>query len=151
MKRIPVALATLAVLAACQKSPPEQNDAGANASTPTANAVATPAPATPGTLPPADANLRFIGTWAAEPGLCEQGAWRFSERGLKTAGEVACQFDRINPVPGGYDISAMCTAQGDETKDTLRLRFAESAGAMTVETDKVLQPVGLTWCGAETG
>ncbi|RJF91415.1 hypothetical protein [Sphingomonas cavernae] len=148
MKRISVALATLALLSACQKSEPSQNDAAANVSPPAANATVAPTP--PG-LPPADANLRFIGVWAAEPGLCQEGAWRFSERDLATAGEVSCDFDRINPVPGGYDIAAMCTAEGDETKNTLRVRFAESVHAMRLEADRVLQPVSLIYCGPAPG
>lgn len=149
MKRIPIALALLTVLAACEKSKPEANETSANVVAPANNATAAPAQPAPGALPPADANLRFVGVWAAEPALCEQGAWRFSERGLETAGEISCRFERINPVPGGYDIATTCIAEGDETRDTLRLRFAESAKAMMVETDKVLQPIGLNWCGPE--
>lgn len=149
MKRIPIALTLLAALAACEKSQPEASETGASVATPANNAVAAPAQPAPGVLPPADANLRFVGIWAAEPALCDEGAWRFSERGLETAGEVSCQFERLNPVPGGYDIATMCTAEGEETRDTLRLRFAESAKAMMVETDKMLQPTGLTWCGPE--
>src|SRR3546814_3622436 len=49
------------------------------------NAVATPAP---NALPPANANLRFIGTWAAEPTLCQNGAWRFSERSEEHTSEL---------------------------------------------------------------
>lgn len=149
MKRIPIALAALAMLSACQKSQPEQNEAAANLAPPASNAVIPSV--TPGELPPADANLRFVGVWAAEKDLCGEGAWRFTERGLGTAGEVSCDFNRINPVPEGYDIAAMCRAEGDEVRNTLRLRFAESAKTMMVEADRILQPVGLVYCGPHTG
>src|SRR3546814_15723895 len=95
------------------------------------DAAATLSPATPaGSLPPADAAYRYVGRWAATQQLCATGAWRFHERRLDTAGEVSCTFDQIDKVPGGYDITATCLAEGNRTPDTIAIRLAESARAI---------------------
>lgn len=48
---------------------------------------------------PADgAAARFVGRWAANPRLCRDGAWRFEEKKLATAGEVSCEFDRVTQI-----------------------------------------------------
>src|SRR3546814_5462303 len=108
------------------------------------DAAATLSPATPaGSLPPADAAYRYVGRWAATQQLCATGAWRFHERRLDTAGEVSCTFDKIDKVPGGYDITATCLAEGNRTPDTIELRFAESARAMLVSS-KMWDGVGLS-------
>src|SRR3546814_8932080 len=75
--------------------------------------------------------------------LCATGAWRFHERRLDTAVEVSCTFDKIDKVPGGYDITATCLAEGNRTPDTIELRFAESARAMLVSS-KMWDGVGLS-------
>jgi len=139
--------ALLALLLAAGCADDADNAAG-NAEAPANNMMAqTPTSPAPGALPPADANLRFIGLWASDAPACKEYSWLFTERALETAGGVVCNFDRINPVPGGYDIAAICTAEAEETKDTVRLRFAESARAMMVGTDTVLEDVGLVYCG----
>jgi hypothetical protein len=102
----------------------------------------------PGILPPADAEYRYAGRWAATQQLCDTGAWRFQPKRLDTAGEVSCTFDNVEKVPGGYDIAASCLAEGNRSKDTIELRFAESAQAMLVQS-KMWDGVGLTYCGAE--
>lgn len=105
------------------------------------------ASAGPGTtLPPADAAYRYVGRWAADARLCRGGAWLWRERSLDTAGEVSCQFEKVTPVPGGYDIDARCTAEGPEKPDRIKVRFAESARAMLVDAT-VVRPVGLIYCG----
>ncbi|HVI98670.1 MAG TPA: hypothetical protein VM657_06340 [Sphingomonas sp.] len=112
------------------------------------NAVSNEAAAiAPGTLPPADAEDRYVGRWAATQQLCATGAWRFQPKRLDTAGEVSCAFDDVKKVPGGYDIAASCLAEGQQSKDTIQLRFAESARAMLVQS-KMWDGVGLTYCGA---
>ena len=101
-----------------------------------------------GTLPPVDAEYRYAGRWAATQQLCDTGAWRFQPKRLDTAGEVSCTFDSVEKVPGGYDIAASCLAEGSRSKDTIALRFAESAQAMLVQST-MWDGVGLTYCGAE--
>jgi hypothetical protein len=113
-------------------------------------AAATPNPppaasSPPGKLPPADAPDRYVGRWAATEAMCEAGAWRFQRQRLATAGEVSCGFDQVSEAPGGYDIAATCHAEGQTTKDTIRLRFAESAQAMLVRSK--MWDVGLIYCG----
>ena len=100
--------------------------------------AATPEPAAP---PP-----RYVGRWAAKLELCRDGAWDFQERHLSTAGEVSCDFDRVDEAQGGYDIAATCLAEGNRAPDRIKLRFAESAGAMLVESKSFAPPVGLIRC-----
>ncbi|UIJ43628.1 hypothetical protein LZK98_11050 [Sphingomonas cannabina] len=114
---------------------------------PQSNATPAISPAKPGTsLPPASTEFRYVGTWAAKPELCRSGAWTFAQRHLATAGEVSCDFDDVETVPGGYDIAATCYAEAPAAKDRITLRFAESAKAMMVEA-KSFQPIGLIYCG----
>jgi len=94
---------------------------------------------------PEGAAARYVGRWAANEALCRDGAWRFEERHLATAGEVSCDFDRVTHVAGGYDIHARCLAEGNRTNEVIKIRFAESAGAMLVESE-TFQPVGLIPC-----
>lgn len=149
--RMPIAiLAALTALSACNQKPDDAQNQAANAA---ANAEeqgqanATP-PAGSNPLPADTGALRFVGNWAAEPDMCGDAPWSFTERGLETAGHVSCTFDRINPVPGGYDIASSCTAEAEEQKDTVRLRFVESTQTMSVSTDTSLNDVSLVNCGA---
>jgi hypothetical protein len=48
-------------------------------------------------------------------------------------------------VAGGYDIQAQCLAEGNRSDEVIKIRFAESAGAMLVES-KTFSPVGLIPC-----
>ena len=88
---------------------------------------------------------RYVGRWAATPELCKDGAWKFAEMDLSTAGEVSCDFHRVREVPGGYDADAVCLAEGSRSDETIQLRFPESAGGMTV-TSKTFRGVGLERC-----
>jgi hypothetical protein len=98
-------------------------------------------------LPPADgAAPRYVGRWAATRQLCEGGAWRFHAKYLETAGEISCSYPRVDTVPGGYDLHAACTAEGPPRTDVIKLRFAESAQAMLVDS-KLLPSIGLIYCG----
>lgn len=146
--RIPMALFTaLVALSACNKKAeePQEPSNGQVASTNLQSGNRTTTTTTP--LPPQETDLRFVGLWAAEPGMCTQAPWRFTERGLETAGHVRCAFDRIHAVPGGYDIAATCTAEAEEQKDDVRLRFSETAQTMTLNTNKALSEIGLIYCG----
>lgn len=99
-----------------------------------------------GALPPADRPQRFVGRWAASEDYCEGKAWRFTATSLSTPAGSECRFTKVDKVPGGYDIAARCTAEGPETADRIKLRFAESARAMLFES-KTIAGAGLVWCG----
>jgi hypothetical protein len=99
-----------------------------------------------GTLPPADRPLRFVGRWAVEERLCPTTAWRFTESALNTPAGSVCRFTAVRDVPGGYDISARCTAEAPERDDVLKVRFAESARAMLFESESIAD-AGLVYCG----
>jgi hypothetical protein len=96
-------------------------------------------------LPPADAALRFVGTWAASKGDCASKPWRFTADAL-SGGGPHCSFYKVTKAPGGYDIAATCPAKEPVHTDLIRLRFAESAGAMLVESNAI-SPTGLIYCG----
>jgi hypothetical protein len=133
-------LAALA-LAACSSEPVNQT-----ADLPeTAPPVSTPEPAP--SVTPAPEPARYIGRWAANAGLCKDGAWRFEEMDLSTAGEVSCDFHRVANVPGGYDAAATCFAEGEQSEDVVKLRFP-AGGGMRVES-KIFQPITLIRCGTE--
>jgi hypothetical protein len=165
MKRLAVAAGL--VLAACSQQPANET-ASTEAMTPIANDVATPtAPETspsptpasspspdsgePRKLPPAaGATPRYVGRWAASEQLCASGAWRFYATHLETAGEVSCSYNRVDTVPGGYDLHATCTAEAPPAPDLIKLRFAESAQAMLVDS-KTFKSTGLIYCGPLKG
>jgi hypothetical protein len=149
MRAITAALLALA-LAACGRetsSPNIVKDAPPPTRTepPNAQPAATAKPGA--SLPPASAAYRYIGRWAADVAACPQGAWRFEERKLTTAGEVACTFDKVARTAAGYDIAATCTAEAPPAPYRLSLTFAESAKAMLVEGGPFDGPIGLIWCG----
>jgi hypothetical protein len=99
-----------------------------------------------------DGPPRYVGRWAAREELCAEGAWRFEAMDLSTAGEVSCDFRRVEEVPGGYDVDATCHAEGSQTDEVIKLRFAESAakdnGAMLVAS-KTFQPIELIRCSGD--
>lgn len=102
-----------------------------------------------GALPPDDRALRFVGRWATEVNACESAAWLFTADRMETPAGSVCTFGDVTPVEGGYDIAARCTAEAPERDDTIRLRFAESAGAMLFESESVAD-AGLVYCGPDT-
>ena len=101
----------------------------------------------PGELGPEE-TPRFVGLWAAETGLCETAAWRFTREELRTPAGSVCRFEEVSSAPGGYDIDARCTAEGPEQADRLEIRFAESADAMLFESRSVAGD-GLVRCEGE--
>jgi len=101
------------------------------------------------TLPPADAIHRYIGRWAPDVRQCKDGFWTFEERRLSAPNRVTCVFEHVNAVPGGYDVAAACLVEGTTTGDTIKLRFAESARAMLIES-KTFGSLGLIFCGRPT-
>lgn len=143
-------------LAAC--SPGEEADFGneraldAPAGMASPRPIDTPAPyptpeAARAELPsPTPQSARYVGRWAASEALCLDGAWRFEERRLATAGEVSCTFDRVSPIDEGYDLEATCRAEGPPARETIRLRFPQDANRMRVES-KTFPPIELQRCG----
>jgi hypothetical protein len=99
-----------------------------------------------GVLPPANAELRFVGTWATSKANCKSRPWRFTTRTLTVAGGPHCSFYNIAKAPGGYDVAAQCPTKKPVQTDLIKLRFAESASAMLVESNAI-QPTGLIYCG----
>ena len=144
-------LALCVLLAACQREP-AADEAVNSADGPAANQAAGPPP------PDADINAsladlnmpapppRFVGRWADEAGQCDSAGWEFTEAGLETPAGSVCRFVDMEEVPGGFDIEALCTAEAPEREDRLELRFAESAGGMTFESDSIADS-GLVRCG----
>ena len=91
---------------------------------------------------------RFVGRWATDAESCATRAWTFTARALRTPAGSACTFTGVRAVPGGYDISARCTAEAPPADDLLQIRFAESAGAMLFESTSIAD-AGLVRCGGE--
>ena len=139
--RWPVVLA-LALAACSQRHGASANKSAANETTPAETNVGTNSAAN---LPPANAALRFVGTWAANQGECTSKPWIFTEKALAGSGPH-CDFYKVTKSPGGYDIAATCPAKEPVHTDLIRLRFAESAGAMLVESNAI-PPTGLIYCG----
>ena len=154
MKRTWVAACIVLSLAACRREPSQEapvdlpdgtgnaaNEAGEPLPEPDINASLQAI----GALHPDEAEYRFVGRWAADQRLCENEAWRFTDSELRTPTGSVCRFTDIRAVDGGYDIAAHCTAEGPEMEDQLRIRFAESAGAMLFESEHVAEE-GLIPC-----
>lgn len=153
MPKTTAALAAILVLAACGDDRDISNESAVPPATespaPDATPTPSPTPAAPkpgAALPPADADLRFLGRWAADAGACGD-PWIWTDRRLATPAGTVCEFTEVERAPGGYDIEARCTAEGPPADDRIELRFAESARSMLVESEKTLAPVGLIYCG----
>jgi hypothetical protein len=99
-----------------------------------------------GSLPPADAALRFVGLWAADKANCAAHGWRFTSDTLAEPDGSHCSFYKVTKMPGGYDLAARCPAKKPDELDLIKLRFAESARAMLVESNAI-KPTGLLYCG----
>ena len=144
--RTNLALIAATTLAACSSQP--ANDIANGPANPTGVPAIPPiAPPDPIANPEAlgEAAL-YVGRWAANPGLCETGAWRFEARHLATAGEVSCDFETVSAVVGGYDVEAHCLAEGARSDETIRLRMlAGPSNRMTVAS-KTFQPIELERC-----
>ena len=150
------ATAAVLVLAACnQARQPPENQATATekitAEANTSGGVAEPTPANEGAatgkaLPPANGALRFVGTWAATEQECASKPWRFTAEALQVEGGPECSFYKVSAAPGGYNVAATCPTKKPVHTDLIRLRFAESAQAMLVESN-VIPPTGLVYCG----
>lgn len=87
----------------------------------------------------------FVGRWAAADTACGHAAWSFTRTGLETPGEVSCTFEQVTRTPQGYDITAICSAEGPPRQEQIRLSYAQSARALLVEGGP-FAPVGLVAC-----
>jgi hypothetical protein len=160
-----IAAAALLLLVACgSKSSPNEANVSDNEAPPAgnelsaANSVANEstrneeAPAAQsepanaiGTLPPADAALRFVGSWATSQANCASKPWRFTADELTATGGPHCSIYKVTKVPGGYDLAAQCPTKKPVPTDLIKVRFAESARAMLVESNAI-SPMGLVYC-----
>ena len=145
--RWPVVIA-LALAACGHRQGPPENQASANQKlTAEAGSEANRAEAnSPAKLPPANAALRFVGSWAASQAECASKPWIFTDKLLSGAGAPKCSFYKVTKAADGYDLAATCPAKEPDHTDLIRLRFAESAGAMLVESNSI-SPTGLIYCG----
>jgi len=130
LRRHELAAVLLLWTAACGRTPSENADPRR---TGTAEEVQptemTPAPSEPASpLPPF-----YVGRWAANAGLCHDGAWTVTEQEIHTAGEVSCRFDPPPQGPGPVEVDAVCHAEGPPRTYRLRLSYAESARALLIE------------------
>jgi hypothetical protein len=158
--RIPGSIACLAILAGCNKSPSTGEPNGPVAGAPSGPVATGRADANnsvtggealavrAGDLPPPGPVPRFVGKWAADQKSCDSAVWQFTQTTLRTPAGSSCSFDQVSEVPGGYDVKAMCTAEGPPTADTLQIRFAESAKAMLFNS-KMIADTGLVFCGRD--
>ena len=158
--RVLTSVACAALLAACDKGPATGEPNGPVAGAPSgpiatgradANNTVSGGEATAvraGDLPPPGPLPRFVGKWAADEKSCDSAPWQFTQTRLRTPAGSDCSFDQVTEVPGGYDVKAICTAEGPPTADTLQIRFAESARAMMFDS-KVIAGTGLVFCGRD--
>jgi hypothetical protein len=146
-------IAAVMLLAACgQKS--QSSGSNVVAGTPTriaaetagANSGANAAINEAGAVPPANAVMRYVGSWARSKADCASNPWRFTLKSLKATGGPQCSFYNVAKAPGGYDIGAECPTKLPIHEDLIKLRFAESAGAMLIESNAI-PPTGLIYCG----
>lgn len=161
-RRIAVAMALLAVgcsqkaretgtEANVASNEPTQQAAAENQASPAANpanqiANGGSAAVSTGVLPPANAAVRYLGTWASSKANCTSKPWRFTRDSLDVANGPHCSFYNVAKVPGGYDVAAQCPTKQPVHTDLIKLRFAESAQAMLVESNAI-SPTGLIYCG----
>lgn len=157
-----VALAVSLLATGCaQKGPKEDNAARATRNQPAKKAAATSESTSPerseaktsgtsiggktGVLPAANSAVRYLGTWASSKADCASRPWRFNRDSLDVVKGPRCSFYNVAKVPGGYDIAAQCPTKQPLHTDLIKLRFAESAQAMLVESNAI-SPTGLIYC-----
>ena len=152
--RLCVAVTLVLLLAGCEKSgQPSENQPSANEKSTASSPSPAPAPSSSAKenarekdLPPAEAGLRFVGTWAKSRSECATNPWHFTADKVVVAGGPSCSLYKVSKVPGGYDLAAQCPEKKPDPTDLIKLRFAESARAMLVESNAIA-PMGLIYCG----
>lgn len=107
-----------------------------------------PAPPPATAQPAATEGPAYVGRWAANEGLCDDGAWTFERDGLSTAGEVSCGFDGVAALDDGYEIAATCTAEAPPEPHNLRLTFGSDGSTMVVRGGPFAEPPPLIRCAS---
>ena len=151
--RLPVVIAAVLLVAACGKGPPtgepngplRTDDTISNAAPNAAEQVES---GQAGDLPAPGATARFVGNWAKDQQSCTSAVWKFTDSTLRTPDGESCSFTRVTEAAGGYDIQATCSAKGGPQSEFLKVRFAESAKAMLLDS-KELKNAGLVFCGRD--
>lgn len=145
MRRLVLVAAVL--LAACGQKTESSETKLASNEVPAVNKTqeASSAPAS-GSLPPAGAALRFVGRWATSQANCTSKPWVFTADRLTATDGPHCSIYKVTNMAGGYDLAAECPAKVPDHSDLIKLRFAESAQAMLVESNAIA-PMGLIYCG----
>jgi hypothetical protein len=151
--RLPIIIASVLLVAACGKGPAtgepngplRTDDAIANNVPNAAEKVET---GQAGDLPAAGAVPRFVGNWAKDQQSCQSAVWKFTDSTLRTPEGESCSFNRVTEAAGGYDIQATCSAKDGPQSELLKIRFAESAKAMLLDS-KELKNAGLVFCGRD--
>ena len=151
--RLSLTIASALLIAACGKGPPTGEP---NGPLRTDDAIANKAPnasqqvetGQAGELPAAGATPRFVGNWAKDQQSCESAVWKFTDSTLRTPEGENCSFNRVNETAGGYDIQATCSAKDGPQSELLKVRFAESAKAMLLDS-KEMKNAGLVFCGRD--
>ena len=151
--RLSLTIAAALLIAACGKGPPTGEP---NGPLRTDDAIANKAPnasqqvetGQAGELPAAGATPRFVGNWAKDQQSCESAVWKFTDSTLRTPEGENCSFNRVNETAGGYDIQATCSAKDGPQSELLKVRFAESAKAMLLDS-KEMKNAGLVFCGRD--
>ena len=151
MRKLAVICAVLA-LSACNDShsgepngPLRTDDALGNQAPNAAEQVAT---GQAGELPPPAATARFVGNWAKDQQSCQSAVWKFTDSTLRTPDGESCSFNRVSEVAGGYEIQATCSGKEGPKSELLKIRFAESAKAMLLDSEE-LKNGGLVFCGRD--
>jgi hypothetical protein len=131
-------------LAACGRTEAPASDPGVARDEQAAAAPTGQAPA----AAPLDAAPAFVGVWAASPDLCEGGAWNFGAARLSTAGEVSCDWSRVEETATGWTLQGDCAAEGAAEPATVELvRQGDGAAmALTVSGEPFSGPVTLRRC-----
>ena len=151
--RLSLTIASALLIAACGKGPPTGEP---NGPLRTDDAIANKAPnasqqvetGQAGELPAAGATPRFVGNWAKDQQSCESAVWKFTDSTLRTPEGENCSFNRVNETAGGYDIQATCSAKDGPQSELLKVRFAESAKAMLLDS-REMKNAGLVFCGRD--
>ena len=165
-------LVAVLALGGCKVTFHERDEAEANASAEAqpapAPAIAPPAIASPAPAPgdealpttatalgapppyavPADGPAPAItGRFAASPALCRAGAWTFTDKGVTTDGETACELLHREPSGEGQRLTMSCQAEGAETNEQWTVMPADDGGIDVVRRSEELRSsVSLVSC-----
>lgn len=117
----------------------------------------TPGPETP--LPPADpasvdstGHAELLGDWAAYPSWCSNPAGE--ERPITITltrfegYENSCAIEKSRPLADGYELTLLCAAEGQETRETVRASASDDRLTLAYP-DRGGATVALTRCPAD--